>query len=340
MKYGAAIKHLRLYRVVRVLMWLVILLCAAELLMRGAGWAMLHVWREKHPESGQVRILCLGDSFTYGVGAERGKSYPKQLQDKLDKISKCKVQVINRGVPGLNSGYIREHFEENLLKYRPHAVLFMGGINNHWNATDAFTRHDTPTAAQRLHAVLSEFRLYKLVRYSMYRNKYRKDLRELEKDGGDDYAVEQSIYNKDGDHFADAHVVRENGRERTIPFRVQSMRFDSPEASLRLARDLEAMGAIAERHNTVFIVMTYPNPMPVHEALRRFADDAEVPVIDHETWFYTKIPMKRMPEYFFEENFAWSHPNAQGYEVMAERIVKELPGLCNALKPCIPPSRK
>jgi lysophospholipase L1-like esterase len=286
-----------------------------------------------------VRILCLGDSFTYGVGAERGKSYPKQLQDKLDKISKCKVQVINRGVPGLNSGYIREHFEENLMKYRPHAVLFMGGINNHWNATDAFTRGDAPGAGQRLHSVLSEFRVYKLVSYSLYRNRYRKDLEALKRNGGEDYAVERSIY-KGNDHFADAHVVRENGRKRTIHFRIQSMDFDNPEASKRLVRDLEIMQGIAARHETDFIVMAYPNPMPVHEALRRFAEDYEVPLIDHETEFYTKIPMGRMPDYFFEEDFAWSHPNARGYEAMADTIIRELPRLCRAVKPCLPDGRR
>jgi lysophospholipase L1-like esterase len=303
--------------------------------MRGAGWAMLHVWREQYPESGQVRILCLGDSFTYGVGAERGKSYPRQLQERLDRDSKCKAQVINRGVPGLNSGYIRAHFEEDLLKYRPHIVLFMAGINNHWNATDAFTDDDDPTVGERVQAALSEFRLYKLVRFNAYRFKHRKSAASAGGESGDSIAVQESIYENE-DSFAEGHVVVENGRRKVIRYQIESREFQSPVASRRLVRDVQVMHGIAKRYGTDFIVMTYPNPMPIHPELLRVADALNIPVIDHKAWFYTRIPEQDMPDYFYEENFLWSHPNARGYAVMADRIVKELPRYCQSLKPCLP----
>lgn len=324
-----------LLRVRRVVVIVLVVLGSAELLMRGAGWAMLHMWREQYPQTGQVRILCLGDSFTYGVGAERGKSYPRQLQERLDKESKCRIQVINRGVPGLNSGYIREHFEEDVLRFRPHVVLFMGGINNHWNATNAFIAEDNPTVGERVQAVLSEFRLYKLVWFNAYRFKHRKSAAAAARESGDSYAMEKSIY-ENNDSFADGHVVVDNGRRKLIRYQVESQEFQSTVASRRLVRDVEVMHDIARRTGTDFIVMTYPNPMPIHPDLLRVADARSIPVIDHKAWFYTRIPERDMPGYFYEENFLWSHPNAKGYAVMADRILEELPRYCQALKPCLP----
>lgn len=46
-----------------------------------------------------ARILCLGDSFTFGVGANDDQSWPAQLGSKLSS-SGHKVDVINAGVQG------------------------------------------------------------------------------------------------------------------------------------------------------------------------------------------------------------------------------------------------
>jgi len=60
--------------------------------------------REKLEDAPSRRtVLCVGDSFTYGMGASReGGSYPAQLQVRLDE-SPSGWQVINAGWPSLNS---------------------------------------------------------------------------------------------------------------------------------------------------------------------------------------------------------------------------------------------
>ena len=45
------------------------------------------------------RILCLGDSFTFGVGASDPETWPAQLEVKLNVAGK-KIEVVNAGVMG------------------------------------------------------------------------------------------------------------------------------------------------------------------------------------------------------------------------------------------------
>jgi lysophospholipase L1-like esterase len=48
---------------------------------------------------GTLRILALGDSFTFGVGAEAGETYPARLQEIL-RARGLRAEVLNAGAPG------------------------------------------------------------------------------------------------------------------------------------------------------------------------------------------------------------------------------------------------
>lgn len=76
-------------------------------------------------------VLCEGDSFTYGIGAEHG--YPEQLQDLLVAASSAPVRVVNRGLPGIGTDRIRAGFARRLSELRPDVVVFWAGTNNEWN---------------------------------------------------------------------------------------------------------------------------------------------------------------------------------------------------------------
>ncbi len=81
-------------------------------------------------------ILCIGDSSTYGFGASNTHkfSYPAQLQALLDeKVRNSKFDVINIGVPGMNSSQVLHRFKDNLLEYKPDIVIMMIGLNDPWN---------------------------------------------------------------------------------------------------------------------------------------------------------------------------------------------------------------
>ena len=79
-----------------------------------------------------VKVACIGDSITQGVGAENGKSYPSQLQAMLGD----KWKVGNFGVSGrtlLRNGdfpYWKENAYQEALKSEPDAVIIMLGTND------------------------------------------------------------------------------------------------------------------------------------------------------------------------------------------------------------------
>ena len=79
-----------------------------------------------------VRVACVGDSITQGSGAEKGKSYPSQLQEKLGSA----WEVGNFGVSGrtlLKKGdhpYWIEPAYQNALKFKPAVVIIMLGTND------------------------------------------------------------------------------------------------------------------------------------------------------------------------------------------------------------------
>lgn len=86
------------------------------------------------------RVLCIGDSSTYGIGASDAikYSYPSQLQRLLDeKAANKNFEVINLGVPGINSSQVLNRFRNNIKRYEPELIIVMVGINDPWNLEES-----------------------------------------------------------------------------------------------------------------------------------------------------------------------------------------------------------
>lgn len=117
---------------------LLISIIFAEVLFRISGFIAnkTMIKSVKAVKNTDSRILCIGDSSTYGLGASNTDkfSYPAQLQALLnEKAHNRKFQVLNFGVPGMNSSQVLHRFRENLLEYKPDIVIAMIGINDPWN---------------------------------------------------------------------------------------------------------------------------------------------------------------------------------------------------------------
>ncbi len=79
-------------------------------------------------------VLCVGDSYTYGMGGSgRESSYPSQLQARLRKRTRAPWHVENAGWPGRNSREVLEHLPRLLSLHRPAFVLIMVGANDVWS---------------------------------------------------------------------------------------------------------------------------------------------------------------------------------------------------------------
>jgi len=114
-------------------------------------------------------ILCLGDSYTFGMGASEPDkfSYPAQLQVYLNREHPGDWTVINGGFPGKNSSQmakdLRGHFEGD---NPPEIVILTGGVNDSWSNPEQIslsessnTNLETPQKTFRW-----EFRSAKLLR--------------------------------------------------------------------------------------------------------------------------------------------------------------------------------
>ncbi len=116
-----------------------------------------------------VRILCIGDSFTFGVGAEKDLSYPEQLEKILNNSNPYKYFVVyNAGIPGINSSQVFNNLEDNIRKYNPDVIIVMVGCNNNHNFEQSnyflFMDKSIKTYIARLDIFLSKMRIYKLVK--------------------------------------------------------------------------------------------------------------------------------------------------------------------------------
>lgn len=71
-----------------------------------------------------MKIVCLGDSLTYGFGIRRSKIWTKLAQDKLG------IEIINEGISGDTSSGMLSRFQKAVSEKSPEAVLIMGGVND------------------------------------------------------------------------------------------------------------------------------------------------------------------------------------------------------------------
>ncbi len=79
---------------------------------------------------GCVRILCAGDSFTYGFGATEGNAYPAQLQRILDSRRPETFVVINGGRGAASTTTVLETLASHLDAYPIDLVVVMAGNSN------------------------------------------------------------------------------------------------------------------------------------------------------------------------------------------------------------------
>jgi lysophospholipase L1-like esterase len=89
----------------------------------GAGFRDLERSTEK--PAGVYRILALGDSFTYGVGAAFEETFPRRLEHQLNTVlgGGPPVEVVNAGIPGYWPEAERLMLEHHGLAYSPDLVL-------------------------------------------------------------------------------------------------------------------------------------------------------------------------------------------------------------------------
>jgi len=80
---------------------------------------------------GTFRIVCLGASSTFGYRNVDAGTYPAILQRIIRaKRPDLKVEVLNCGIPHMNTDHIVAMFRHEVLDYQPDVVTFYEGYND------------------------------------------------------------------------------------------------------------------------------------------------------------------------------------------------------------------
>lgn len=92
------------------------------------GFRTAEFAEQKRP--GVFRIVCLGDSSTFGFNVDEANAYPQALQQLLEQRYPGRFEVLNLGVPGYSSRQGIELLRQEVLGYEPDLVTFAFGTND------------------------------------------------------------------------------------------------------------------------------------------------------------------------------------------------------------------
>lgn len=83
------------------------------------------------PHPGSFRVVCMGDSSTFGWGVESGEAYPALLEEELHRRHPDRtIEVVNLGVCGYSSFQGRILMDLEARRYEPDVVTLSYGSND------------------------------------------------------------------------------------------------------------------------------------------------------------------------------------------------------------------
>jgi lysophospholipase L1-like esterase len=239
-------------------------------------------------ERGAVRVLCIGDSNTWGLYVHPHESWPAQLESRWAKIDSRPIQVVNMGYPGVNSSRVRADLTRAIDEVRPDVAIVMVGANDHWITS---VEQNESGRSSMLRFLKDESRVYKLA-YMLWRTT-------VGWSSGDDPRIQDGRFDIGGN--------RPNPREPML---------DNLNEIVRHAREA----------NTTLVLMTYPAQEArtyypfASKLIRQVAKETETPLIDLYRLFKSHCPTKHCGRLLYKDG----HANAKGYEIIADEVARQL----------------
>jgi len=299
---------------------LILTLVVLEALLQLGALAVWATGREAPEdfESGTRRVLCLGDSNTYGFYVDRQMAYPQQLETLWREAGRePPIDVMNLGFPGLNSSRLLQQYSELLDKLAPDVVIIMIGVNDFWTmpASDAA---DDGFFARTRRILESHSRVYRLLRM-VRRSMMSADVLPTQESEAEAIIDSSPLPGEGGAR----HRLRVGDREIDMGFRragptgVQGYDED-------LYANLRQLIAETDRVPTRLILMTYPSRESfygiVNRIVRQVAQKSATPLVDLARVFTPLCPTEPCPALLYADH----HPTANGYRVVAQKLVTRL----------------
>jgi hypothetical protein len=306
-----------------VVVALLIAEAAVRLLSTGgaeSGYAPLHTGRrDRQPTNalgyrdldraqpkpaGVRRVVCLGDSFTWGVGVLFDDAWPQRIERSLSRARGERWEAVNLAEPGMNSVQEASRLESEGLGYEPDVVV-LGYVLNDSEDEDAAEARRAKDWAEEEHRqkTLSERLASRSALLSLVRTRL---------------------------------VATLENRRRITGYR--SMYADDYAGWKNAQRALKAMGGMCRARGVPFVVVIFPlfaNPLgagypfaDVHAKVAQAAGEAGAKVVDLLP-LYSKVDWKLL----VVNGAADEHPNEIAHRIAAQAIARAI----EEVVPRVPP---
>lgn len=287
-----------------------------------------------------IKIITLGDSFTFGgYGAEK-ESYPSQLQSMVDD----KINIVNNGMCERTSSHILSSLEEAINLSSPNMIILLVGAAN---------RFAPVKESNKFYDKIKVFKLFKLMGLYTDELEIRRKFK-LEKNSDkyieqimhkflvddidyNDYELPETVIKafeiqskrnaKELVYFFE-HIKRKMkynvNKERMLNILID--KFNSYEnwdkiVEQKLIEDIYNIMKITKKLNIELVLSTYPvKYKTVNNIIRIIAKDNGLPLIDHAMEFEKIISKDNFSEYIKDDD----HATKKGHHVMAQNVKKFL----------------
>lgn len=272
------------------------------MVLRATGREMQASWL-----TGGFRILCLGDSNTYGVYLGPGQAYPRQLEALWNETGGARAEILNLGFPGTNSSRLVSELPRLLDTLEPELVTVLVGANDFWtHPVEAPQGSVEPLGGWRL--LLSHSRVHRFFRLLH---------RRLD-------PVELAIhYEPESTLDAGTGRVRYGDTEIRLGWRSKPA-FNLQLDSTRLYMNLQELVGRSREHEVKLVLLTYPSRSgmyaPANVVVRQLARRTGTPLVDLAEVFESVCPAEECPELLFPDH----HPRANGHRLIAETLLTRL----------------
>jgi lysophospholipase L1-like esterase len=287
---------------------------------------------------GDIRVLCTGDSNTYGYLVEPEQAYPKVLEREWNRGAELRpIEVMNVGYPGTNSSHLRKNFPRFLTLFRPDVVTMMVGTNDFWIKPEANlgTLGWWDWLDNLFYRKLRAYRLAHMVRRAIEQPALEvsdaqpdvtpEEIEELRGERWREAAVRiLKERGAEGELFRDEGVLRYGDATIDVHWGKQEGGVENWQANL--LDNVTVMAEMAHASGVTLVLITYPSGDNtyglVNDMLRELAPRIGVPLIDVET-----VLEPRCLGWRCEELLPDQHPSPVGHELAARIVLQHLKDL-------------
>jgi lysophospholipase L1-like esterase len=247
--------------------------------------------RDRDPS--EYTILCLGDSWTHGLGSV---SYGEWLEEKLNAAGTDgrHYRVVRSGIPGSNSSQGIRRLKRLLRDDTFDMLIVLVGNNDHQNLADSeYWKFDTdPGPLGRVYArarvLTHSLRTYKLLKTVQLRLTGRPTL--------------DKPFVADSPNVPVKNTVIERGAHRRL-----------------LEHNLTSIVDVARLYDIELVFMTYFyfHGYDVTESILDVAMTYGTQVVNNTVLFHQRIPVDARDEFF-----VGGHPTTEGHAFIADNIIE------------------